>query len=297
MELVASSEKFIFYLATERGLSGAYQNSIKQTLDWLERHMALKKIAVLEELGTEDLASFLAWRKGEGTGAGSLRVMTVHLKVFFRFLVSRCGFHADIAEPLLASKDGQHLPDVLDVAQISGLLNSIDTMKPLGMRDSAILELFYASGLRLSELGLLTLDKIDLDDGFVRVTGKGNKTRLVPVGKRAVDAIQLYLTRERPSLVKAKTKSHVFISVRGGALSSERLREIVKQRAKNAGIETKMYPHLLRHSFATHLLQNGADLRVIQEMLGHADISTTQIYTHVEQKQLKQAHASFHPRG
>jgi len=170
-------------------------------------------------------------------------------------------------------------------------------MKPLGMRDSAILELFYASGLRLSELGLLTLDKIDLDDGFVRVTGKGNKTRLVPVGKRAVDAIQLYLTRERPSLVKAKTKSHVFISVRGGALSSERLREIVKQRAKNAGIETKMYPHLLRHSFATHLLQNGADLRVIQEMLGHADISTTQIYTHVEQKQLKQAHASFHPRG
>lgn len=297
MDLKSAADTFIFYLATERGLSRSYQVSVQQSLEWLDRYLTNKKISSLRDLGTEELAAFLSSRKKNGIGAGSLRITTVHLKIFFRFLVTRKGFHADIAEPLLAPKKGLHLPNVLQIEDVENLLDSIDTIKPLGMRDSAILELFYASGLRLSELAKLTLDQFDLDDSFVRVTGKGNKTRQVPVGQRAIEATRLYLSRERPTLVKAKTSSHVFLSVRGGPLSPERLREIVKKRASDAGIESKMYPHLLRHSFATHLLQNGADLRVIQEMLGHADISTTQIYTHVEQKQLKQAHQSFHPRG
>ena len=297
MEIGASAERYIFYIATEKGLSAAYQSSVRQSLEWLARYMEVKKYTTLENLGTEELAAFLAWRKKEGIGLGSLRVLTVHLKVFFRYLVAREGFAVDIAEPLLSPKEGQHLPDVLQAEEVEELLNSIDRLSPLGLRDLALLELFYASGLRLSELSELTLDRLDLDDCFVRVTGKGNKTRLVPVGKRAIEAIQNYLTQERPKLVKATTKSHVFITVRGGKISPERLREIVKTRAKQAGIETTMYPHLLRHSFATHLLQNGADLRVIQEMLGHADISTTQLYTHVEEKQLKRAHQSFHPRG
>ncbi len=297
MNLERAIDLFMLYLATEKGLSAAYQSSVRQSLEWLGRYLDEVKLSRLEDLGTEELAAFLAWRKKGGVGLGTMRVTTVHLKVFFRFLVARKHHAIDVAEPLSAPKEGAHLPEVLSIEEVGNLLESIDLVAPLGMRDKAILELFYASGLRLSELSNLTLNMVDLDDGFVRVTGKGNKTRLVPVGERAIDAIKLYLSRERPSLVKPKTRSHVFLSVRGGPVSPERLREIVKQRAKAAGIESTMYPHLLRHSFATHLLQNGADLRVIQEMLGHADISTTQVYTHVEQKQLKKAHRSFHPRG
>ena len=177
------------------------------------------------------------------------------------------------------------------------LLNSIDITQRLGRRDRAILELFYASGLRLTELCSARLENLDQSEGFMRVTGKGGKMRLVPVGEVALKALEDYLGNERKDLIKANTSSWVFLSVRGGRLSPERVREIVKNRAQQAGIKQNMYPHLLRHSFATHLLQNGADLRVIQDMLGHADIATTQIYTHVDQKSLRATHKKFHPRG
>ena len=173
----------------------------------------------------------------------------------------------------------------------------LDPTLPLGRRDLAMLELFYSAGLRLAELCKARLETLDFDEGFLRVTGKGNKTRLARVGKKALAAISDYLQNERPSLVTKRTSSHVFISVRGGPLSPDRVRQIVKERAKAAGIEQNMYPHLLRHSFATHLLEGGADLRVIQELLGHADISTTQIYTHVDSHRLKAVHKKFHPRG
>jgi len=182
MKIEQGIEFFVMYIATEKGQSAAYQTSVRQSLDWLSRFMNQHSIAQLGDLGTEELAAFLAWRKKEGASAGTLRVMTVHLKVFFRFLVSRHGFLADVAEPLMAPKEGQHLPDVLQPEQVRDLLDGIDVIKPLGLRDAALLELFYASGLRLSELAGVTLDALDLDDGFVRVTGKGNKTRLVPVG-------------------------------------------------------------------------------------------------------------------
>ena len=160
-----------------------------------------------------------------------------------------------------------------------------------------MLELFYASGLRLSELCGLRLEMVDLEDGFVRISGKGNKTRVVRVGGKARAAITDYLAHERPQLVTKRTSSHLFLSIRGGPLSPDRVRQIVKRRARLAGIEQNVYPHLLRHSFATHLLEGGADLRVIQELLGHADISTTQVYTHVDRQRLKSVHRQFHPRG
>jgi len=160
-----------------------------------------------------------------------------------------------------------------------------------------MIELAYASGLRVSELVTIALADVNLNQGFVRVTGKGNKTRLAPMGKAARAALDDYLANERSELVTKRTSSHVFLSVRGGALSPDRVREIVKERAAAAGIEQNLYPHLLRHSFATHLLEGGADLRVIQELLGHADISTTQIYTHVDGQRLKSLHQRFHPRG
>ncbi|MDX1680921.1 MAG: tyrosine recombinase [Akkermansiaceae bacterium] len=289
-------DAFIRNLAIERGLSDAYQRSVRQTLDGLTSWMEGKKLS-LEDIGTDELASFLKTRKQEGLNAASLRILTVHLKIFFRWLAGSGHLPMDPAEPLLAPRPDQTLPETLHLTEVIKLIESIDTSKPLGRRDKAILELFYSSGLRLSELCGLRLEMVDLEEGFLRVTGKGNKTRIVRVGSQALEAVRNYLSNERPNLVTRKTSSHLFISVRGGPLSSDRVRQIVKQRAQQAGIEGKIYPHLLRHSFATHLLEGGADLRIIQELLGHADISTTQIYTHVDRQRLKSIHQKFHPRG
>ena len=295
--MTAQIDQFLLYIATERGLSTAYQLSVRQSLDTLVKWLEQKKIQSWSDVGTQDLTRFLTFQKDNGLSSSSLRVSMVHLKIFFRYLTSKKMTVADPAEPLLPPRGDLHLPETLNEKHITDLLESVDISKPLGKRDRAILEMFYASGLRLSELCHARLENLDLEEHFIRVTGKGNKTRLVPVGGRACEAVQNYLKNERPELVKKKTSSWIFLSIRGGALSPERVREIVKQRAKAAGIDQTIYPHLLRHSFATHLLQNGADLRVIQDMLGHADIATTQIYTHVDQKGLKSVHQKFHPRG
>lgn len=284
------------YLAVERGLSNAYQLSVRQSLESLAKWLQSKELELLD-IGVDELLDFVAFRKDQGISPSSQRILIVHLKIFFRYLASKRVLPADIAEPLQAPKVERLLPETMSLDVVGDLLESIDLSKRLGKRDKAILELFYASGLRLNEVCQLRLEAYDVDEGMVRVTGKGGKTRIVPVGGRAQLAIDAYVRSERASLVTSKTSSHLFISVRGGALSPDRVRSIVKQRAAAAGIDSTIYPHLLRHCFATHLLENGADLRVIQEMLGHADISTTQIYTHVEQKRLKGLHQQFHPRG
>lgn len=294
--MLAEIERFLMYLAVERGLSTAYQSSVRQSLDSLVSWSAAQGL-YLGDLGVDELLCFIKFRKNKGLGANSQRILIVHLKIFFRYLASKNLLPSDIAEPLIAPKVQSGLPETVSFEVVRNLLESIDTQQRLGKRDVAMLELFYASGLRLSEICGLRLEDYDAEDGMVRVTGKGGKIRIVPVGVSAQNALELYLRLERFGLVTARTSSHLFISVRGGALSPDRGRSIVKQRAKAAGIETKMYPHLLRHCFATHLLENGADLRVIQELLGHADISTTQIYTHVERKRLKGIHQQFHPRG
>jgi integrase/recombinase XerD len=287
---------FILYLATERGLSAAYQLSVRQTLDALAAWMRARGTG-LADVGVDELSAFLGARKSAGLAASSLRIATVHLKIFFRWLAARGRLPMDPAEPLLSPRPEKRLPETLHRGEVRRLLESIEPARPLGRRDRAMLELFYASGLRLSELCRARLEQVDFEGDFLRVTGKGNKTRLAPMGKVARAALDDYLANERPSLVTKRTSSHVFLSVRGGALSPDRVREIVKERAAAAGIEQNLYPHLLRHSFATHLLEGGADLRVIQELLGHADISTTQIYTHVDGQRLKSLHKRFHPRG
>ena len=292
----AQCDAFIRYLATERGLSGAYQISVRQTLDALAGWLNANHTP-LRDVGTEELAAFLTHRKLDGLNAASLRITTVHLKVFFRWLAHKGMLEMDPAEPLLAPRPDLTLPATLHAREITGLLESVDPSVHLGRRDLAILELFYAAGLRLSELCGLRFEMMDLDDGFLRITGKGTKTRVVRVGSKARQAIADYLANERPSLVTKRTSSHLFLSIRGSALSPARVRQIVKHRAKLAGIEQSIYPHLLRHSFATHLLEGGADLRVIQELLGHADIATTEIYTHVDRQRLKSIHQRFHPRG
>lgn len=288
---------FILYLATERGLSTAYQLSVRQTLDKLLEWAPKQDHKQWRDLGTDELSGFLSYLRKSEIDASSLRIAIVHLKIFFRFLQKRHHIEIDPAEPLLSPRTTAKLPETLNTETVEQLLSSINAEKKLGKRDLALLELFYASGLRLSEICNARLEFLDLDDHFLRITGKGNKTRLVPVGKQALAALNRYLSSERPNLVTRKTSSYIFLSIRGGPLSPDRVRQIVKERAKQAGIDQNIYPHLLRHSFATHLLENGADLRVIQELLGHADIATTQIYTHVDQKHLKVIHKNFHPRG
>lgn len=289
-------EGFIRFIAVERGLSDAYQLSVRRTLDSLDAWLG-SRIASARDIGTDELAAFLSDRKKNGLSASSLRIATVHLKIFFRWLAARGRMEMDPAEPLIAPRGEHSLPETLHSKEVGRLLESIPTDDPLGRRDAAILELFYSSGLRLSELCKLRLETIDFTEGFVRVTGKGGKTRITRIGGKALDALQDYLAHGRPPLVGKKTSSHVFLSVRGGPLSPDRVRQIVKERAAAAGIDQNVYPHLLRHSFATHLLEGGADLRVIQELLGHSDISTTQIYTHVDGARLKSIHRKFHPRG
>ena len=288
---------FILYLATERGLSDAYQLSVRRTMETLADWAQEQELDTWQDLGIDHLREFLAQLKKKGLEASSLRIAVVHIKIFFRFLAGRSLIEDDPAEPLLSPRTGSRLPETLHESQVVRLLESIDPSKALGRRDLAILELFYSSGLRLAEICSARLETLDLEDGFLRVTGKGNKTRIVPVGGRARAALEIYLANERPKLVRRHTSSEIFLSVRGGPLGPDRVRKIVKERARQAGLKQNIYPHLLRHSFATHLLQNGADLRVIQELLGHADIATTQIYTHVDDQRLRKVHRQFHPRA
>jgi integrase/recombinase XerD len=243
------------------------------------------------------LSEYLADRKRNGLSAASIKLTVVALKIFFRFLVSTAGLDENPAEPLALPRIERYLPETLNELQIEQLLDSIDTKVPLGLRDRAIIELLYASGLRISELANARLENFNSEERILRVTGKGKKTRLVPVGRKACEALSSYLSTERPNLVKRGTSSEIFLSARGTKLTTARLWQIVKRIAQRSGLAANVYPHLLRHSFATHLLSNGADLRIIQEMLGHADIATTQVYTHVDQQRLKSVHRQFHPRA
>ncbi len=296
--VLAFIDPFILHLATERGLSVNYQLLVRRVLEglesWLKERHGIEDAA---SVTTEHLTEHLGRRKKDGLAASSARVELVVVKIFFRWLNARGKRQGDPAEPILPPRVDKHLPGSLNEENARQLLESITGTSALDRRDRAILELFYASGLRLAELLGARLENLSMEEGWIRVTGKGAKTRLCPVGGAARDALHAYLDHGRPELVTAKSQSHVFLSIRGTHLTAARIRQIVEERAKAAGLSIHVHPHLLRHSFATHLLNNGADLRVIQEMLGHADISTTQIYTHVDQKRLRQVHRQFHPRA
>ncbi len=243
------------------------------------------------------ISEYLAERKRGGLSAASIKLIVVALKIFFRFLIAKNELDRNPTDALALPRIERYLPETLNELQTEQLIESIDANAPLGLRDRAIVELLYASGLRISELAKARLESFDAGERILRVTGKGNKTRLVPVGRRASEALAAYLATERPKLIKNHSGSEIFLSARGAKLTTTRIWQIVKRIGRHSGVEKNIYPHLLRHSFATHLLGNGADLRIIQEMLGHSDISTTQIYTHVDQQRLKAVHRQFHPRA
>jgi integrase/recombinase XerD len=289
-------ERLIRYLDVERGLSTNYQISTRRSLEEFARWASRQGKHSPGEIEASDLSAFLAYRKRLGLAPASLKLESVALRIFFRHLAASGSLSKDPAEFLGTPRLEKHLPHTLRIEQIERLINAPPTTNPLGLRDLAMLELLYACGLRAAELCGLRLEELFLKDRVLRVTGKGGKTRMIPMGRKATEALEHYLHSGRPSLVSPKSGAGVFLSVRGKPLTTQRIWQLVKYYAKQAGLDESVYPHLLRHSFATHLLANGADLRIIQELLGHADISTTQIYTHVDRSGLLAAHRRFHPR-
>jgi integrase/recombinase XerD len=271
-------DSFIRFLAIERGLSENYQLSTQRSLTEFARWCAArKKIEGPRAVTLAAISEYLADRKRAGLSASSIKLIVVALKIFFRFLVARGQVQRDPAEALALPRIERYLPETLNELQIEQFLEKIDTNALHGLRDRAMIELLYASGLRISELANARLENFNFEE--------------------ACEALAAYLSTERPKLVKRRSSSEIFLSERGAKLTTARIWQIVKEHARRAGLEQRIYPHLLRHSFATHLLGNGADLRIIQEMLGHADISTTQVYTHVDQQRLKAVHRQFHPRA
>ena len=290
-------ESFLDHISLERGLSintrKAYADDLGQFLGWLDQ----KGITSLNQVSRKQILDHLMAMKARGMTTNSISRHLVSIKVFFRFLQQEGLLDRNVTDTMDSPKLWKILPDTLSEKEVDRLLSAPDLDKPLGIRDRAILEVFYASGLRVSELATLQLSNLHLDDGYIRVIGKGRKERVIPLAKESAELLTLYLEEVRPRLCDNPRMQTVFISNRETALCRQRLWQIIKKYTQEAGIMKNVTPHTLRHSFASHLLQNGAPLRVIQEMLGHADIATTQIYTHVNPERLKSIHQKFHPRS
>ena len=288
------ADQFTHHLRVERGLAentiSSYSRDLSRFFDFLERRSCSPF-----KVSQDDVVDYI----GSLEGALSLRSMARNLsalKSFFRFLVSDGKIEANPARLLNTPKLPKRLPSVLSREEVEVLLSQPDSAHPRGQRDKAMLELLYATGLRVSELVGLKISNMNLEAGYVRTLGKGSKERMVPMGAKAMEALKEYLADGRIRLLKQKSASHLFVNAWGKPLSRQGFWKIIKQYGLKAGIRKEMKPHLLRHSFASHLLEYGADLRSVQIMLGHADISTTQIYTHVTRERLKQIHEKHHPR-
>jgi integrase/recombinase XerD len=288
-------DAYLAYIDLERGLSRNTRESYRRDLEQCAVFLAGRGAADWRRVTADEAGAWI--RSLSRRAASSQARKLTALRMFSRFLVRERIRPDDFTALLSGPRLARRLPDALSASDIGKLLASPNGGDPPSLRDRALLELFYSSGLRVSELAALTLQQVDLDNGFARVFGKGSKERVVPMGSRARDALKAWITSGRPHFVRPRTRSELFLSRRGTSLSRVSLWTIVKKHARRAGIKKTVKPHLLRHSFATHLLSGGADLRAIQEMLGHASISTTQIYTAVEGKRLLDQHARFHPRN
>ncbi|MDP2956615.1 MAG: site-specific tyrosine recombinase XerD [Longimicrobiales bacterium] len=292
-------EQFQDYLTFERGLSdrtlSAYGRDLGRWASFLDR----LGVRSPEAVTPAHLRDWIFSLKEAGLAPPSIRRAQSAVRTYYGFLLAEGSLAADPTERLESPKLGRRLPDFLTVEEVAALLDAPDPDAPLYWRDRAILELLYATGMRVSELAELPLAHLDLDEGFLTVFGKGSKERLVPVGAPALRALERYLRDVRPALdgAKGKGRGRVFLNARGAPLSRVAVWTLVREASRRAGITRKVSPHTLRHTFATHLLEGGADLAAVQELLGHADISTTQIYTHVDREYLRDVHRRYHPRG
>lgn len=290
-------DRYLTFITVEKRLSkntlDAYSRDLRRFANYLEKK-GFKKFGLINEV---TILSYIIHLNELGISSRSVARNIVTLRRLFGFLVHEKEISLDPMSNLESPMIFKRLPNVLSIDDIEAMIAKPDCKTHLGLRDFALIQLFYSSGLRISEMSDLTIDRVNLTQGYCIPLGKGSKERLVPIGRPAVDAIKEYLEHSRPLLARKRFCDGLFLSQLGKGISRKRLWEIIKGYAKEAGIKVNVTPHMLRHSFATHMLERGADLRSIQTMLGHADISTTEIYTHVSKTHLKELYKKFHPRS
>ena len=301
-------DQFLDYVSLERGLSKNTRDAYSADLEHFWKHLSLNRIKSFNHVSRKQMLDYLISEKERGLSVNSISRRLVAIKVFFSYLQREGMLARNVTEAMDSPKLWKVLPGILSIKEVDRMLEAPAGNDRFSMRDKAMLELLYATGLRVSEIAELKTGDIHFDSGYIRCMGKGNKERVVPFGKKAGTYLDRYLKGARPDFLnvsrggKKSTKTdtqnhHVFLTYRGLKFSRKGIWKLVKNYSKRAGITKRVSPHTLRHSFASHLLANGAPLRVIQEMLGHADIGTTQIYTHVDQGRLRSVHAQFHPRA
>ncbi len=293
MDIDKTAEEFLKYIKAELGLSrntaSSYDKDLKNFSGYLKKNN-------ISSPRRQDITAYLLELKRQGFSPSTISRRLSAVKGYFRYMLNEGLIKANPTAGMKSPRKWAEIPGALSPADVNSLLSAPDTKKKAGMRDAAILELLYATGMRISEVcGLKTAD-VNFDAGFLRCMGKGSKERIIPVGGKALGSIKLYMEKARPHYARGGPPE-LFITRLGGKFTRQGLWKIVKKYALKAGIRENMTPHMLRHSFATHLLERGADLRSVQEMLGHSSISTTQIYTHVNGARLKKVHSRFHPRG
>ncbi len=290
-------EGFRDFLALEAGHSANTVEAYLRDLRRLGEFATARGVRDPSRLSRPQLRDFVYMLKDLGLSPASIRRGVSAIRTYYGFLVGEGRVSDDPSDRLDSPRRGRVLPDTLSVSEIEALLASPKVDQPLAWRDRALLELGYGAGLRVSELCGLSIPDLRLSENLVRVFGKGGKERLVPLGRSVIGAVSVYLHTMRPTLDRGKSKNRLLLNARGEPLSRVGAWGVVRRAAQRAGITKRVSPHTLRHSFATHLLEGGADLRAVQEMLGHADLSTTQIYTHVDREYLRSVHKQFHPRG
>lgn len=293
---LALIDQFLDWIWLESGLSphtiSAYRTDLQQYSKWL-----VSRKSTLAQSGREDILAYLSQRMEQGAQSRTVARFLSTMKRYYQFAIQQKWIEANPVKDVVMPKTMRHLPKVISESDVEKLLSAANTKTNYGLRDRAMLEVLYATGLRVSELVNLTLSEVNLQAGIVRVTGKGNKQRLVPMGEEAIQWIEKYLQQARPEMLKRRITDSVFLSSRGAAMTRQAFWQLIKKYAAQVDMKSDLSPHTLRHAFATHLLNHGADLRTTQMLLGHADLSTTQIYTHVANERLKSLHAKHHPRG
>jgi len=299
--LYSYQDLFLKYLSAVRRLApNTYDRSYRYDLNSFVTFIGKRAIADLKQIDKSDIRDYISWCRANRLSSRSISRRISTLKSFFRFLLAENYIDSDPTSMIKHPKQGRILPKALTINDVDALLETSEKLarsKPLEARNHVMLHLLYGTGLRVSELVKLPLVSFNRHSGNLRVLGKGSKERLVPIGEQAGILLEEYLDHVRPQLLRGKTSPALFVTLRGKAMTRNRYWQIMKDIVRKAGINKNTSPHALRHSFATHLLENGADLRSVQLMLGHSDISTTQFYTHIERSRLKSIHKKFHPRG
>jgi integrase/recombinase XerD len=289
-------DTFLDYLSVERGLANNTIVSYREDLNSYIDFLAGCHIDALSKIARNDITNFMLHQKDKGLSTNSIARRLAAIRMFHRFLVRERILKNDPTNLIDSPKLWKKIPETLSLNEVDAIIAQPDIRDKQGIRDKAILETMYATGMRVSEVVNLKKDNVNLDIGFLRCIGKGNKERVIPVGRKAIVSLKRYLEVSRPKLLGKKESEFLFLSRFGKKISRQSLWKIIKKYARQARIKKSIKPHILRHSFATHLLERGADLRSVQEMLGHANISTTQIYTHINKDRLKTIHKMFHPR-